>query len=295
MSQLAAEIAVLDGLDDLYGSSMELDPSDGRIGQEPATGHEYTQRLMPGVYARNWMVDASAGANYSGGSTYAPGLPLMPSSVGLADAEFENYARTTNVLPALTNVIDPSGGANYTGGSSWTGGVPLTVSSSGLAELSDLAAASQMLDPSDGRIGQEPAYGTEYSRWVMPHVYARSNVVDASGGANYAGGSSYAPGLPLMPSSVGLAGLDAILDGLEDEDLGISPTATAVKKAVGKGRLRKLRARLKSLRAEVAKTGGTPEVRAKVQQMVNRLMRLRMARRGLFNKARMAAAMAMHR
>ena len=44
MSQLSAEIAVLDGLDDLYGSSIDIDPNDGRIGQAPATGPSWRRR-----------------------------------------------------------------------------------------------------------------------------------------------------------------------------------------------------------------------------------------------------------
>lgn len=288
MSQLSAEIAVLDGLDDLYGSSIDIDPNDGRIGQAPATGTEYNKRLMPFVYGRSHVLDASEGANMSGGSSYAPGLPLLPSTVGLADAEFEAYAQSTNVLPERKNVIDPSMGANYTGGSSYAAGIPLTVSSSGLAELDDLAAAAKSLDPNDGRIGQEPAYGTEYSRWLMPHVYARGGVVDASEGANYSGGSSYAPGLPLMPSTVGLAGLgeydDDALDGVSDEDMGLGRFGRRFRRAVGKKRVRRLKKSLKSA-AKSAMRSGDPTQVARARSVMGKLRRARSVRRKLMQRA----------
>lgn len=264
MSGLGEQIAVLDGLS-------ALDPSDGRIGQARASATQYARQIMPGVLARRNVLDASGGANYGGGSSYAAGLPLLPSNVGLAglgrayrlspsmEAARRRWVQQQRakrglgslpgVLPPMMNVIDPSGGANYTGGSDWTPGMPLTVSSAGLAAAliqggygraglgasfiqggygraglgqtnsaadEDLAGLAEMAELSralgDGRISQTRAQVDEYGRAIMPGVLARSNVIDASDGGNYSGGSAYAPGLPLLPSSVGLAGLDGLSD-----------------------------------------------------------------------------------
>ena len=71
MTDLSAEIAVLDGLDDLYGSTMEMIP-----------GGSYTKQVMPFVQSRNNVIDASEGGNYSGGSSYAPAgifWPIAPA------------------------------------------------------------------------------------------------------------------------------------------------------------------------------------------------------------------------
>ncbi len=286
MTQLAQEIAVLDGLDDLYGSSIDIDPTDGRIGQKTATGTEYATKVMPGVTARRNVIDASEGANYSGGSSFAPGLPLMPSTVGLADPELLAYSNQQGVLPARRNVIDPSGGANYTGGADWTGGLPLTVSSAGLAELADLQAASEALDPTDGRIGQRPAYGTEYSKWLMPGVTTRRNVIDASEGANYSGGSSYAPGLPLMPSTVGLADaqIDDELDGLSDAELGLGRLGSRYRRAVGRDRLRRLKKKYRKAMKAMHKASPAQAVRAAEMnaRVANKIKRARAVRRAIW-------------
>jgi hypothetical protein len=235
MSGLGEQIAVLDGL-------AAMDPNDGRIGQQRASVTQYAMAKMPGVTYRSNVLDASEGANYSGGSSYAVGLPLMPSSVGLA-----GFGNIPGMLPTRRHVVDYSGGAQYSGGSSWVPGLPLLPSSAGLADAiinggygraglgaafiqggygraglgstgsyvdEDLAGAAEamevhrQMDPNDGRIGQQRVAVDEYGKAIMPGVLARSNVLDASEGANYSGGSSYAVGLPLMPSSVGLAGLD---------------------------------------------------------------------------------------
>jgi hypothetical protein len=261
---LGEEIAVLDGLEGLALVS----PNDGRIGRRPATGAEYALRKRHNYETRRNVIDASEGANYSGGSSYAPGLPLMPSSVGLAalaDEDLVNYSKVTNVLPPRRNVIDASGGANYSGGSSYAPGLPLLPS--GDPGLADLMEAARLMDggygsagmgganwapggdggygsdgmgyweetyrdfdgydistidqhvgssmtieglgltsPNDGRIGRRPATGAEYALRKRHNYETRRNVIDASEG------SSYAPGLPLMPSSVGLAGLDGLDD-----------------------------------------------------------------------------------
>ena len=130
-SAFGEQIAVLDGFEE-GSSSIDYDTSesDGRIGQMRADASQYaevTARGPAGITATRRMnvLDASSGANYAGGSAYAPGLPLLPSTVGLA--------AIPSVLPPRMNVIDPSGGANYSGGSSWSGGIPLISSNSGLA------------------------------------------------------------------------------------------------------------------------------------------------------------------
>lgn len=132
MPQIGDEIAVLDGLD-LGG--LDMSPQDGRIGRRPASGAEYARRVAHNFETRRDVIDPSEGANYSGGSSYAPRLPLMPSSVGLADADLIEYSRVVNVLPPRRNVVDPSGGANYSGGSSYAPRMPLLVSGDpGLAD-----------------------------------------------------------------------------------------------------------------------------------------------------------------
>lgn len=101
------------------------------------------------VTKRRNVIDPSAGANYGGGSSFSPGMPLVTSTIGLADmepgmdpgldADLVNYMNATNpALPNVSyrkNVIDPSDGM-YSGGSSFAPGMPLLVSSAGLAELS---------------------------------------------------------------------------------------------------------------------------------------------------------------
>ena len=103
---LGEEIAVLDGLGDL-----------------------------PNYYDRNSVIDASAGANYSGGSSWPGDLPLTPSNAGLADDDLTTYY-------TRTGVIDASSGANYSGGSSWPGNLPLTPSNAGLAGLGAVTNAA---------------------------------------------------------------------------------------------------------------------------------------------------------
>jgi hypothetical protein len=73
--------------------------------------------------------------------------------------------------------------------------------------LSDLAGPGTI---ADGRIGRRPATGAEYASRPTHNFETRRNVLDASEGANYSGGSSYAPSLPLLPSSVGLAGMEGL-------------------------------------------------------------------------------------
>ena len=306
MSGLGEQIAVLDGLS-------AMDPNDGRIGQTRARVTQYATPIMPGVTSRRNVIDASGGANYSGGSSYAPMLPLLPSTVGLA-----GMGAIPNVLPTRHNVIDYSGGANYSGGSDWVPGLPLLPSSAGLADSfirggygraglgaafiqggygraglgqtasaadEDLAGAMEAVEtakafsPADGRIGQQRAQVDEYGRPIMPGVLARSNVLDASEGANYSGGSSYAAGLPLLPSSVGLAGLGAMhsLDAVSDLALGIP---NAIKKIAGRTVINAVKKRAKNLAKRVNKVRLNPMARAKaVAELQNLGAKLAVARR----------------
>jgi len=214
MVQLAEQIAVLDGL-----GAIRPGYADGRTGANRAAVDQYGRAVMRGVLNRRNVIDAGEGANYGGGSSYAAGMPLMPSTIGLADMP--------GTLPTRMHVIDPSGGANYSGGASYAPGIPLLSSTVGLAAAigaaggsaadQDLAGAFNALGAirpgyADGRTGANRAAVDQYGRPVMRGVLSRKNVLDASEGANYAGGSSYAAGLPLMPSSVGLAGSTPLPD-----------------------------------------------------------------------------------
>lgn len=215
MVQLAEQIAVLDGL-----GAIRPGYADGRTGAKRAAVDQYGRAILPGVISRKNVIDAGEGANYMGGSSYAAGVPLMPSTIGLADLP--------GTLPTRMNVINPGGGALYSGGASYAPGVPLLSSTVGLAATigaaggtaadQDLAGAFNSLGAirpgyADGRTGAGRARIDEYSAAMMPGVIGRSHVLDASDGANYSGGANYAPGLPLLPSTVGLAGLDRLADG----------------------------------------------------------------------------------
>jgi hypothetical protein len=106
------------------------------------------------------VIDPSEGADYTGGSNWTAGMPLVLSNAGLAadnyadgtydgmplSADFdEHYGSTMDTLEGnfnstegyttRQNVLDPTEGANYTGGSDWTPGMPLVMSNAGLAAL----------------------------------------------------------------------------------------------------------------------------------------------------------------
>jgi hypothetical protein len=203
---------------------------------------------MPGVLPpRIGVIDASGGANYSGGSSYAPGLPLLPSNAGLADG----YGRA--------GLGSGEYGRAGLGGEYGRAGLGRLAGSNADADLLMVAETMEIrrtpapaptpatykapmlpLDPNDGRIGQFRATATQYARQIAPGVLSRSGVIDASAGANYSGGSSYAPGLPLLPSSVGLAGLDAV----PDAKLGIEGP---LKKKIGKDVIKKLKQQILSV------------------------------------------------
>ncbi len=329
MGRLGEQIAVLDGFED--GSSTidyDTSESDGRIGQMRADAAQYAQvtaRGPAGITAtrRTMVLDASGGANYMGGSTYAAGLPLLPSNAGLA--------AIPSVLPPKRNVIDPSGGANYSGGSSWTGGMPLTPSNAGLAASiiaggygrdglgrmrrglsgdegygraglgapmagadSDLCGAFASIelgrmDPNDGRIGQVPAAVDQYARMVAPNVLVKQNVIDPSGGANYTGGSDYAPGMPLIVSNAGLAGLDSMGDSLLKTAVGklrragMNINASAARKAIGQDPLKALKKRAESIQRIWGRL--TPAQKSQAVQDLRALGIVRMARANIVRAA----------
>lgn len=316
------QIAVLDGLDSFgeVGSTIDYDTSesDGRIGQARADASLYSQVLARGpagiiATARRNVIDASAGANYSGGSSYAARLPLLPSTVGLADVP--------GVLPPRYGVIDPSGGANYTGGADWVPGLPLTVSNAGLAASlisggygrdglgrssegygrvglgqpmggadDDLASAFASVE--DGRIGQQPPRVDQYARMIEPNVLVKTRVIDPSGGANYSGGSSYAPGIPLISSNSGLAGLDAMSDktlktaAAKLRRRGMRVNTDALQKNVGQKPLQRLKNRVaRSMRVWSTMT---PAQQAQAKQDAIALGKVRSARAGLVRASRSA-------
>jgi hypothetical protein len=222
MRSLGDEIAVLDGLDAIPPAYSMTGVLDASAGANYSGGSSYAPGLpllpsnaglagywgddqdLVNAYSRLNVIDASSGANYSGGSSYAPGLPLLPSNAGLADADddLRGYGIAAGVLPPRTGVLDASDGGNYSGGSSYAPGLPLLPSNAGLAGTYD----GKPLEDMDWYWGS--------TMGVDNNAYSRTNVLDASAGANYSGGSSYAPGLPLLPSSAGLAGLDAVSDKL---------------------------------------------------------------------------------
>lgn len=299
---LGEQIAVLDGLS-------ALDPSDGRIGQMRARVDQYAKQIRPNVLSKMNVIDASGGANYSGGSAYAPELPLMPSTVGLAGLRgLRGFGALPGVLPPRMNVIDPSGGANYSGGGDWTPGIPLVSSNSGLATAmidggygraglgsamidggygraglgstlsaadEDLAGAAEAaeavrgMDASDGRTGQVRARVDQYGRPLMPGVLQRQNVLDFSEGANYSGGSSYPTesAVPLMPSTVGLAGLSAsMFDAVPDSKLNLRSS----KKIMGKDVVARIKVQLTKINNAMA--SAPPVQRNRLVSMRNALM-----------------------
>lgn len=303
MSGLGEQIAVLDGLD-------AMDPNDGRIGQSRAAVDQYGRPVMPGVIARTGMVSASGGQNYGGGSNYAPRLPLMPSSVGLAGGDADALIRGGYGRAGL--------GADLIEGGYGRAGLGMTNSSvdedlAGAMEAMETARAS---NDQDGRIGQSRAKVDEYGRPIMPGVLERSNVLDASGGANYSGGSNHAPRLPLMPSSVGLAGLGNIpsvlptrkhvidysggalysggsnyapglpmmpssvglagLDAASDKAVGMDERtmgkqgAKAAKKVAGRARIKQLKSKAKAIMKMLPKARG--QKRAKLERALSMVM-----------------------
>lgn len=152
---------------------------------------------------RRGVVVPGGGALFSGGSNYAPGLPLLTTGL----AAFSEKPMPKHAL------IDPSEGGTYGGGSSYYPGSPLLSSSAGLA--ADMAAL-------DG--GARHAQSIQSQR-MSPIGAPRELLIDPSGGTTFGGGSSYYPGAPLLTSSAGLAGCDSC--GVAG--LGALPTGPQVK------------------------------------------------------------------
>ncbi len=158
---------------------------------------------IPSSYATQDVINASNGANYSGGSTYPENnaIPLMTSSIGLAglSAAMRRKSPYLKRVPAnipssyaTQDMINASNGANYSGGSTYPedNAIPLMTSSIGLAGM---AAADRDL-------------------MSQSNVINVQRVINASNGANYSGGSAYPEdnAIPLMTSSIGLAGMGVI-------------------------------------------------------------------------------------
>jgi hypothetical protein len=289
MPHLGEEIAVLDGLE-LGG--LDISPAQSEAASVQASN----------VRIRKNVIDASSGANYSGGSSFPDSgrIPLMPSTVGLADADLLAYQKTVSVLPPRRNVIDPSMGANYGGGSSFpdSGGTPLLPSNAGLAGCVGGCYAGVPL-------GELDAYfGTSLSVQGRENVRIRKNVIDASSGANYSGGSSFPDSgrIPLMPSTVGLAGLNAVdvTDEANDEMLlaGLGFVSTnplrfkrsrfvqAFRQKAGRKRLKRLKGAAQKI--QKAYRGMSPAQRQaairKLSMLGSELARIRAMRRSLLAK-----------
>jgi hypothetical protein len=242
---LSEEIAVLDGFDGIPneynagpqfdltaganysgGSSwnpvMPLTPSnaglagaDTDLEQAYSAGMRGRGRGIPDFYDAGSQFDITAGANYSGGSSWNPRMPLTPSNAGLAFVDddlaqaYTSGMRRGGRIPNEYDAgpqFDITAGANYSGGSSWNPVMPLTPSNAGLAGTYD----GHRLQDLDG------LYGSTLG--AIPNEYNAGPQFDITAGANYSGGSSWNPVMPLTPSNAGLAELSAIepMDGIFD-------------------------------------------------------------------------------
>jgi hypothetical protein len=178
----------------------------------------------------------AAGGTVSGGSSWEPGIPTLYGSAGLAadydltdkmdrlpndlsnpERDFLNYMNDIPInLPSRKKIIDASRGANYSGGSSYSPGLPLTPSNAGLA------GAGSRLQNIKERIAMRQQMNLRVQQ-VGQNYQVRNNVIDPSAGANYGGGSTYYPGSPLLPSSAGLAEMEA-LDRLANINMRVRQT-----------------------------------------------------------------------
>lgn len=145
------------------------------------------QAQGPTVSMRHSPLDPGEGALYSGGSNWTPGLPMTPSSAGLA-AALQTPTRKTPPMRYPQGGEDYAGD-NYVGGSTYYPGARL-YSNAGLA--GDMARLENL---------------AVVSRHVQQRG-VREQVIGTHWGDNYVGGSTYFPGAPLY-SSAGLAGLGA--------------------------------------------------------------------------------------
>lgn len=140
----------------------------------------------------------SAGANYGGGSSFAPGFPTYQSSEGLA-AYFGDASDMTRLPPGsgmpqsvdVPNVMSPGPG-------------DMSIDEAYMQNINGDTAAVE-----EGYRGYLAAF--EGSSFVATRETAHMNP-SGSGGANYSGGSDYYPGAPTLQSSEGLA---RVLGGYE--------------------------------------------------------------------------------
>ena len=159
---------------------------------------------------------------------------MLPSSAGLADDFIQGgYGRAGLGAPFIAGGYGRAG-LGQTG----------TAVDEDLAGAAEAVETARMLDPEDGRIGQQRAQVDEYGKPIMPGVLARSNVIDPSEGANYTGGSDYAPGIPLLVSSIGLAGLEQ------------PAMSNAMKRQIKKCMRLKKRLMMQAQRVQMARTPG---------------------------------------
>ena len=199
-------------------------------------------------------VSGSAGANYSGGSSFYPGAPTLPSSEGLAGMEEgwmndsspqttpqDDYAGYLAAFSSSPFVVSGYGDDDATQATGYQGrsfstqagyvGMTTNVSGSGGANYSGGSSffpGSPTLPSSEGLAALERAFGAAPQISTADQMYRAqsgymSTNVSASGGANYSGGSSFFPGAPTLPSSEGLA--RATLHGLLG--LGVDPMRAA--------------------------------------------------------------------
>lgn len=189
----------------------------------------------------------SAGANCSGGSSFYPGAPTMPSSEGLAGMEqgwmedntpqeqpqdeYAGYLAAFNASPyVVTGDAGDGDAARVTGyqGRSFDQqagyvGQQINPSGSGGANRSggsDFYPGAPLMPSSEGLASLERAFGAAGTVPRSPYNVNPSG----SGGADYSGGGAFYPGAPVYPSSEGLA--RAALHGLLG--LGVAPVRAAL-------------------------------------------------------------------
>lgn len=174
-----------------------------RLGEEIAVLDGF-EGAGPNRYNAGPQFDPTAGANFTGGSSWNPKLPLTPSQSGLAGADedlmgaaavLERNKGYHRAIPSSYNagaVFDPTSGANFKGGSNWDPKMPLTPSVSDLAAVPDIDLA-QVYTKNLRKLKK------------IPNLYAVGAQFDPTAGQNYSGGSNWNPDMPLTPSQSGLA------------------------------------------------------------------------------------------
>ena len=213
------------GIEGYFGSyDPSPDDADGRIGQTRSFPNQYATPIAPNVLRKINMIQASNGANYAGGSSWYPGAPTMPAAIGLAGLGSARGYGGAGLGAARGYGSAGLGSARGYGGAGLGCGPACT----GSMADADLASAFESYDVSpddaDGRIGQTRAFSNQYATPIMPGVLRKTDMIQASNGANYAGGSSFYPGAPTMPASIGLAEGPDHLDDLGSQDGGVQET-----------------------------------------------------------------------